>query len=80
MAAHADPAFHSVLEGHNDMVVPVAEIVLGYLLAHPFVTIPIIGPRTLQQLAESLNAVELKLKLEDIRFLEKNGDESPTIF
>lgn len=36
-------------------------IALAWLLTHPAVTAPIIGPRTLAQLEDSLRVVELKL-------------------
>ena len=37
------------------------QVVLGYLLSQPFVTIPIIGPRTLPQLEDSLSAAGVQL-------------------
>ncbi|MDK1118944.1 MAG: aldo/keto reductase [Anaerolineae bacterium] len=46
--------------------VPVSHIVLSYLISQPFVTIPIIGSRTLDQLKDSLFAVNLILKSEEI--------------
>lgn len=39
-----------------------ADVGLAWLLANPAVTAPIIGPRTMDQLAGSLRALELKLK------------------
>lgn len=47
----------------------VTQIVLGYLMAQPFVTIPVIGPRTLHQLAESLSAAEISMTWEQARGL-----------
>jgi len=44
-------------------------VVLGYLLAQPFVTVPIVGPRTLAQLRDSLAAAETVLTAEQLRLL-----------
>jgi len=41
------------------------ELSLGFVLAHPAVTCPIIGPRTMEQLESQLGALELSLR-EDI--------------
>jgi aryl-alcohol dehydrogenase-like predicted oxidoreductase len=49
----------------------ITAIVLGYLRAQPFVTIPIIGPRTLEQLRDSLAAADVQLTAEQLRFLEQ---------
>jgi aryl-alcohol dehydrogenase-like predicted oxidoreductase len=38
-----------------------ADVALAWLLANPAVTAPIVGPRTLEQLDESLRALEVKL-------------------
>jgi aryl-alcohol dehydrogenase-like predicted oxidoreductase len=46
------------------------QIVLGYLTAQPFVTVPIIGPRTGAQLADSLTALQARLTAEQVLFLE----------
>jgi aryl-alcohol dehydrogenase-like predicted oxidoreductase len=45
------------------------QVVLGYLLAQPFPTIPIVGCHTLEQLADSLSAAEVRLTPEQLRFL-----------
>jgi hypothetical protein len=37
------------------------ELALGFVLAHPGVTCPIIGPRTMQHLESQLPALELRL-------------------
>lgn len=47
----------------------VTQIVLGYLMAQPFVTIPVIGPRSLSQLTDSLSAAEIRLTWEQARGL-----------
>jgi len=48
----------------------ISQIVLGYLTAQPFVTVPIIGPKSLAQLADSLTAVAVRLSPEQVLFLE----------
>lgn len=50
--------------------VPVGAIALGYLLAQPFPTYPVIGPRTPDQLAASLKALEVALTPEEVGALE----------
>jgi aryl-alcohol dehydrogenase-like predicted oxidoreductase len=45
------------------------EIVLGYLVGHPFPVFPIIGPRKVADLEESLNAATVILTEEQIAFL-----------
>lgn len=48
----------------------ITQIVLGYLLSQPFFTLPVIGPRTLEQLSDSLTAAEIHLTPEQVAFLE----------
>jgi len=50
---------------------PPANVALAWLLNKPGVTAPIIGPRTLQQLDETIRAVEIKLDSETMDTLEK---------
>ena len=45
------------------------QVVLGYLLSYPFVTVPIIGPRLIEQLTDSLTAVDTRLEESDVQFL-----------
>ena len=40
---------------------PPADVALAWLLHNPVVTAPIIGPRTLAQLENSINALEIRL-------------------
>lgn len=54
-----------------DLSVSVSEMVLGYLTAQPFTTIPIVGCKTGEQLKESLKAGDLKLSGEEIEYLER---------
>jgi aryl-alcohol dehydrogenase-like predicted oxidoreductase len=46
-----------------------SEIVLGYLVGHPFPVYPIIGPKKVADLEESLNAANAALTAEQIAFL-----------
>jgi aryl-alcohol dehydrogenase-like predicted oxidoreductase len=48
-----------------------AEVALAWLLHNPVVTAPIIGPRTLDQLDNSLRALEIKLSGETMERLDK---------
>jgi aryl-alcohol dehydrogenase-like predicted oxidoreductase len=47
----------------------ITQIVLGYLLAQPFTTIPIVGCQNLAQLQDSLSAADVQLTLEQVKFL-----------
>ena len=44
-------------------------VVLGYLMAQPFVTVPIIGPRSVVQLQDSLAAADVRLTPEQVQGL-----------
>jgi aryl-alcohol dehydrogenase-like predicted oxidoreductase len=46
-----------------------AQVVLGYLLGHPFAVFPIIGPRSVTDLQDSLKAANTALSAENIAFL-----------
>ncbi|MCX6345549.1 MAG: aldo/keto reductase [Armatimonadetes bacterium] len=48
-----------------------ANVALAWLLSNPVVTAPIIGPRTLVQLDESLRALEIKLSPETLTKLDE---------
>ncbi len=48
-----------------------ADVALAWLLHNPVVTAPIIGPRTSQQLDESLRALEIKLSPETMQALDE---------
>jgi len=45
-------------------------VALAYVLAQPFPSIPLIGPRTLDELDDSLNAFDIRLTPDDVRWLE----------
>jgi aryl-alcohol dehydrogenase-like predicted oxidoreductase len=61
-----------------------ADVALAWLLANPVVTAPIIGPRTMEQLTDSLRAIEIKLNEEQMKRLDEiwpgPGGESPEAF
>lgn len=57
-----------------------AQVALNWLLQRPGVTAPILGPRTLEQLEDSLGAVEWTLTAEQMKKLNDasdNGIPSP---
>jgi aryl-alcohol dehydrogenase-like predicted oxidoreductase len=45
----------------EDAGITMIDMALGFVLAHPAVTSPIIGPRTMEQLESQLGAAENKL-------------------
>jgi predicted dehydrogenase/aryl-alcohol dehydrogenase-like predicted oxidoreductase len=47
-------------------------VALAYVLAQPFASVPLIGPRTLGELEDSMQAFDIKLTPDDLRWL-KNG-------
>lgn len=61
-----------------------ADVALAWLLANPVVTAPIVGPRTREQLTDSLRALEIKLDGEQMKKLDEiwqgPGGESPEAF
>ena len=52
----------------------VGQIVLAYLTNQPFPVFPLIGPKTLPDLQESLSNAGAKLRRQDLSYLE-NGDQ-----
>ncbi|MCK8488114.1 aldo/keto reductase [Paenibacillus sp. MBLB2552] len=61
-----------------------ATVALAWTLAHPAVTAPIIGPRTLQQFEESLRVVEVELNEETLKAIDGifpgPGGEAPKAY
>jgi predicted dehydrogenase/aryl-alcohol dehydrogenase-like predicted oxidoreductase len=45
-------------------------VALAYVLAQPFPSVPLIGPRTLNELDDSINAFDIKLTPEQVKWLE----------
>ena len=50
--------------------VNVNDIALSYLLSQPFMTIPVVGCKTVEQLKSSLKAVNVVLTREEVAYLE----------
>jgi aryl-alcohol dehydrogenase-like predicted oxidoreductase len=61
-----------------------ANVALAWVLANPVVTAPIVGPRKMDQLTESLRAVEILFSEEQLKKLDEiwpgPGGESPEAF
>ena len=45
-------------------------VALAYVLTQSFPVVPLIGPRTLQELDDSLEALDIRLTPEEVRWLE----------
>ncbi len=45
-------------------------IALAYVLAQPFPVIPLIGPRTVAELEDSLSALDIRLSVDELKWLE----------
>ncbi len=45
-------------------------VALAYVLAQPFPSIPLIGPRTLGELEDSLQALDISLSIDDLEWLD----------
>ena len=64
--------------GRRDRAIELAEelgkspihVALAYVLAQPFPVVPLIGPRTLEELDDSLKALDIALTPEQVRWLE----------
>jgi len=48
----------------------ITQVVLGYMQSQSFTTVPIVGCRTLEQLDDSLDAADVRLTSEQVRYLE----------
>jgi aryl-alcohol dehydrogenase-like predicted oxidoreductase len=61
-----------------------ADVALAWVLHNPVVTAPIIGPRTLKQLEENINALEIKLDEETLNKLDEiwpgPGNQAPEAY
>ncbi|MDU0254583.1 aldo/keto reductase [Streptomyces sp. PU10] len=73
--ALADPAKRAQIQAYEDLLdkhgVEPGEAALAWLLTRPGVTGPIVGPRTAEQLASALRAVELELSDELLTGLDE---------
>lgn len=47
----------------------ITQVVLGYLRAQPFVTVPIVGCQNEEQLADSMSASQVRLTPEQMAFI-----------
>ncbi|MYT29337.1 MULTISPECIES: aldo/keto reductase [unclassified Streptomyces] len=74
-AALADPAVRAQIRSYEDLVgehgLEPGEVALAWLLTRPGVTGPIVGPRTADQLASAVRAVELALPAELLAGLDE---------
>lgn len=61
-----------------------ADVALAWVLSNPVVTSPIVGPRTLEQLEENVNAFDLKLSDETLKKLDEiwpgPGNQAPEAY
>ncbi|MEU4652554.1 aldo/keto reductase [Streptomyces sp. NPDC023723] len=73
--ALADPASRAKIQAYEDLLdkhgIEPGEAALAWLLTRPGVTGPIVGPRTADQLASALRAVELELSEELLTGLDE---------
>ncbi len=49
-------------------------VALAYVLAQPFPSVPLIGPRTLDELEDSLKALDIRLSAEDVAWLDSGPE------
>ena len=54
-------AVEALTELADEAGIPLIHLALGFTLAHPAITAPIIGPRTMEQLESQLGAADVKL-------------------
>lgn len=66
-AYHALDVIREIAAAH---AVPPAQVALAWQLAKPTITAPIVGARRVEQLDETIGAVELKLSAEQLRQLD----------
>jgi len=62
--------FERACELAERLSVSITAVALAYLQSQPFVTTPIVGCRTLEQLEDSMAAGDLLLSAEDVNYLE----------
>jgi aryl-alcohol dehydrogenase-like predicted oxidoreductase len=55
----------------------VTQVVLGYLLSQPFVTVPVVGSRTPAQLQDSASAAGVRLDPAQLAYLEEGSGQVP---
>ena len=73
--ALADPAERARIQAYEDLCdkhgLPAGDVGLAWLLTRPGVTGPIVGPRTTDQLASALRAVEVELSADFLASLDE---------
>jgi aryl-alcohol dehydrogenase-like predicted oxidoreductase len=73
--ALADPAERARIQAYEDLCdkhgLPAGDVGLAWLLTRPGVTGPIVGPRTTEQLASALRAVEVELSADFLASLDE---------
>ncbi len=52
----------------------ISQVVLGYLLSQPFVTVPIVGCKTQAHLRDTMDAAAVTLTCEQVAYLERASD------
>lgn len=72
-AYQALDVMREIAETHD---IPVAHVALGWLLARPTITSPIIGARTIEQIEGTLKAVDVQLSEDEVKQL----DDATTMF
>ena len=69
------PQNHARLERIRQLMaqtgLSITQIVLGYLRSQPFTTVPIVGPKSIEQLQDCLTAADVQLSPEQVAFLEQ---------
>jgi predicted dehydrogenase/aryl-alcohol dehydrogenase-like predicted oxidoreductase len=77
---YSDRNFHRrdrAIELANRLGKSPIHVALAYVLAQPFPSIPLIGPRTLDELEDSLSALDISLSKNDLEWLDgAKGDPS----
>lgn len=63
--------FKRAKEVAKNLGISISDVSIGYLLAQPFVTIPVVGCRTKAQLEDSLKSSELEFNKSILDYLEK---------
>ena len=68
---------NSVEELSKRKRVSMAQISLAWILAKPGVTAPIVGTTSVEKLADLIDALDVKLSEEDIKYLEEEYKPLP---
>jgi aryl-alcohol dehydrogenase-like predicted oxidoreductase len=63
-------AYERIKSLRKETGLSLSQVMLGYLLGHPFPVFPILGPKKIEDLQELLEAKETTLAAEQISFLQ----------